>query len=88
MIIQFCLFIALSVYFILDHYHTVALITYGLEEINPFVLWIVGEPAQWENLLAVKVGLLVFLGGLLILNYYDKKRREHEKNIDKFLGLI
>ena len=68
----FCLYIALSAYFILDYYHTVALITYGLEEINPFVLWIVGEPAQWENLLAVKVGLLVFLGGLLIFYQLDK----------------
>ena len=69
----FCLYIALSAYFILDYYHTVALITYGLEEINPFVLWIVGEPAQWENLLAVKMVLLILLGTLLILNHGHKQ---------------
>ena len=69
----FCLYIALSAYFILDYYHTVALITYGLEEMNPFVLWVVGEPAQWENLLAVKMVLLILLGALLILNHGHKQ---------------
>jgi len=74
MLIQMCLLFALAVFSLMDHFQTIALIELGYEEVNPIVLAIVGQDKNWDNLLIVKVSLLILCGALLIINYYKKRR--------------
>lgn len=85
MIIQIFLYLALTVFCLIDHFQTVALIEVGFEELNPIVLWIIGEDQNWDRLLIYKVGSLSLLGLLLILNFHLKAEKngtihKHTKN--------
>ena len=74
MIIQLMLLFALGVYTVVDHLQTVALVNVGYGEANPVVLFLIGDNMQWDNLLVVKIGLVVFCGLLIIANDVRKKR--------------
>jgi len=74
MVIKWCLYIALSAYCILDYFHTIALIGFGMSETNPVVLWIIGSSNNWDHLLYVKATSLVLLG-ILLINQSIKKER-------------
>lgn len=75
MIIQLLLLFVLGVFSIVDYYQTVALIECGYSEANPVVLALTGGGTHWNNLLIIKVGMVVFVGILLVINHYYKKRR-------------
>jgi len=77
------LYLALSAFCILDHFHTVALIESGAEELNPVVLWIIGNNKNWINLFYYKLTLVLFIGFMLFIylkKVYPKSRRYYEKN--------
>jgi len=74
MLIQMLLLITVGIFSIVDHLQTVALINCGYTEANPIVLWIIGNEMNWNDLLIVKVSLIVLCGTLLIINYYKKRR--------------
>lgn len=73
MIIQILLYISLTIFCLIDHFQTVALIEVGFEELNPIVLWIIGENQDWNRLLIYKIVSLSLLGVLLIINHRQRK---------------
>lgn len=82
MIIQIFLYITLTIFCLIDHFQTVALIEVGFEELNPIVLWVIGEDQNWNRLLIYKIVSLSILGLLLIFNFYLKAKK-NDKNIFK-----
>ena len=89
MIIQILLYLALTVFCLVDHFQTVALIEVEFEELNPIVLWIIGENQDWNRLLIYKLLSLELLGLLLLINFYLQAKEKMEKciNIQKIKGL-
>lgn len=79
MVIQILLYIALTVFCLIDHFQTVALIEVGFEELNPIVLWIIGEDQNWNCLLIYKTVSLGLLGLLLIINHRWKKNNKRKE---------
>jgi hypothetical protein len=77
MFIKSMMFIALSVYSMLDYYQTLSLIQFGHEEINPVVLWLIGPNENWTILLVCKISFLALLGTTIVLQHIKKKRRYH-----------
>jgi len=73
MFIKAMMFIALSIYSMLDYYQTLSLIQFGHKEINPVVLWLIGPSENWTILLACKIGFLALLGITLVLQHIKKK---------------
>ena len=71
--IYWFLYTLLCIYCILDYYHTIALVSFGMEEINPIVLWIIGPDYNWRYLLYTKVVSLAVLGALLIIKQVKDK---------------
>lgn len=82
LIIQIFLYITLTIFCLIDHFQTVALIEIGFEELNPIVLWIIDENQDYDRLLIYKIISLSILGLLLILNFYLKVKK-NDKNIFK-----
>lgn len=70
---RWLLFFTMSIYFILDYFHTRALIDYGLKELNPFVLFIIGKSFHWQNLLFLKILLITILGIFLLIDQVQKR---------------
>lgn len=70
-LIVFLLYVVVYVFCILDYFHTTTLISVGLTETNPIVLYIVNDGKDWINLLIFKLALLTVLGVGLI--FYLKK---------------
>lgn len=76
MYLNWLLYICLVPYVLVDHFQTVALIELGYEELNPFVLWVIGTDQTWDYILIVKVALLTTLGlSLLYLQIKNNKQR-------------
>lgn len=80
MLIRWLLFFTMSVYFLLDYFHSVALISVGYEEANPLVLYLIGDNQNWERLLFLKIGLIIVLGIFLLVDQIQK-RGKYEKSI-------
>jgi hypothetical protein len=66
------MYIALSIYCMLDYFLTVALIQTGGIEINPVIIWLIGKDKNWINVFYTKGSLLILLGVLLFI-YLRKK---------------
>lgn len=76
MYLNWLLYICLVPYVLVDHFQTVALIELGYEELNPFVLWVIGTNQTWDYILIVKVALLTILGlSLFYLQIKNNKQR-------------
>ena len=69
------LFFAMAVFCLMDYFQTVALIELGYTELNPIVMFIVNDGANWNNLLILKIVLLTMCETFLITNYYQKRRK-------------
>ncbi len=70
MLIQWLLYVALSIYCLLDAYQTKLLLDLGAYEMNPMLAWIMEASGTWLSMLFVKIILLITLGFLLLMQNY------------------
>ena len=67
------LYIVICFYCVVDAYQTKLLLEMGLYELNPWLSWLMSWSDTWVYMFLVKIGMLVFLGILLIKNTINRK---------------
>jgi len=72
-VIIWILYTALSIYCILDYFLSAALFKLGYDELNPFMLWMMGPNKNVLNILYFKV-IMLAVAGFLIVVYTSKEK--------------
>jgi len=70
-VIIWILYITLSIYCLLDYFLSAALFKLGYDELNPFMLWMMGPNKNVLNILYFKIAMLS-IAGFLIFIYTNK----------------
>lgn len=66
------MYAVLSIYCLLDYFLTIQLAQVGGIEINPVIIWIIGENENWMNVFYAKSLVLILIGILLFICMRNK----------------